>query len=210
MGPIIAMLTRMGVRNIGYELRTDIPAFASKTAHDIKAEDFLTAWIADHPTFKAIDAVRHFRADGRTNGACYTALRTMVEKGTLKKLSSGNYARADVKALESPKPHKAASKTVKHERTGREEIERFIRNRKSFTVAQLRELFRQQERKGKSVSPIIVKLLGAKTIKRIGAGEYAAVTRKKTPTKPKKSAAERTTASRLNGSGSPAGETTNA
>lgn len=205
VGPIIA--ARMGVRNIGYELKTDIPAFAGNRSHATKAEDLLAAWIAEYPTFKAIDAVRHFRADGRTDGAAYTALRILVEKGTLKKLSSGNYARADVKALESPKTPKAA-KPVEHERTGREEIERFIRNRKSFTIMQLRELFRSQKRNEASVSPIIDKLLGEKAIKRIGSGEYTAVKRRKMPTKPKKSAAAQTMAPHLNG-GAPAGEMIN-
>ncbi|WFU39076.1 hypothetical protein QA640_32480 [Bradyrhizobium sp. CB82] len=208
VGPIIAVLTRMGVRNIGYELKTDIPVFAGNRSHAIKAEDFLAAWIVDHPTFKAIDAVRHFREDHRTDGAAYSALRVLVDKGTLKKPSSGNYARADVRALESPKaPAKAAKqpKAVEHDRSGREEIERFIRNRKSFSVMQLRELFRGQRRNEASVSPILDKLLEGKAIKRIGAtgsGEYATVKRsaakQKKSTKPKKSAA----GPRLNG-GSP-------
>lgn len=205
VGPIIAALTRMGVRNIGYELKTDIPAFASNRSHAIKAEDFLAAWIPDHPTFKAIDAVRHFREDGRTDGAAYTALRMLVEKGALKKLSSGNYARSDVKALEKPKTAKAA-KPVEHERSGRDEIARFIRARKTFTVMQLRELFRKQQRNEASVSPTLDKLLAEKAIKRNGAagsGQYATVKRsaakQKKSTKPKKSAAAQGTAARLNG-----------
>jgi hypothetical protein len=200
VGPIIAALTRMGVQNIGYELKTDILTFAGNRSHATKAEDYLAAWISDHPTFKAIDAVNHFRADQRTPGACYSALRGLVDKGALKKLSSGNYARSDVHALESPKA-RAAAKPVEHERTGREEIERFIRNRKSFTLMQLRELFRNQNRNEGSVSPILDKLLGTKAIKRVGAagsGEYAPVKRSaaKKP-KPKKPAAR---LAHLNGS----------
>ncbi|MCA1458891.1 hypothetical protein I6F35_38175 [Bradyrhizobium sp. BRP22] len=87
----------MGIKNIGYELKTGVPTFAGNRSHALKAEDFLTAWIADHPTFQAIDAVTHFREHGRTDGACYTALRVLVVKGTLKKLPSGNYTRATSK-----------------------------------------------------------------------------------------------------------------
>ncbi|MCA1455904.1 hypothetical protein I6F35_22315 [Bradyrhizobium sp. BRP22] len=206
VGPIIAALTRMGVKNIGYELKTDVPTFAGNRSHAVKAEDFLVAWIADHPTFKAIDAVTHFREHDRTDGACYTALRVLVAKGTLKKLSSGNYTRADVKALASPKtPAKSTAKPVEHERTGREEIERFSRTRKTVTVMQLRELFREQGRNDGSVSPIIDKLLNEKALKRVGPGEYTAVKRKKT-IKRRKSAAS--PPPHLNG-GSHAGETIN-
>jgi hypothetical protein len=41
--------------------------------------------------------------DGRTNGACYTALRLLSAKGILKSLGVGAYARADVKAIAPPK-----------------------------------------------------------------------------------------------------------
>ena len=58
----------MGPTNIGFELITDVRTFAGNKLHDVKAEDFLSEWVAEHPTFRARKAVAHFRAHHRTDG----------------------------------------------------------------------------------------------------------------------------------------------
>ena len=45
---------------------TDIKTYKQRGAHEVKAKEFLSAWIAEHPTFNAIDAVKHFRARDHT------------------------------------------------------------------------------------------------------------------------------------------------
>ena len=103
-GPAMVLLAQIpGLKVIGSELVTDVRAFARKTTHTIKSEDFLGEWIKDHPTFKAIEPVQAFKADGRTAGAAYTALRILTANKVLKQLGEGNYARTDVKSLTAPK-----------------------------------------------------------------------------------------------------------
>ncbi|WFU42629.1 hypothetical protein QA640_09295 [Bradyrhizobium sp. CB82] len=178
MGRVIGALTRMGFKNIGFELITDVVTFnRNAPTRPITSEAFALAWLEANPTFALTDLVAHFKADNRTPSSAYYAVKKLADAGKVRKLDGGNYQRADVAAIEAPPP-KAAE--PKHERTHREEIERFIARRKTFTTAQLRELFREQGRNEVSVSPILDKMMNAKIIKRSGAagsGEYEVVKR---------------------------------
>src|SRR4051812_13278788 len=114
MGPIIAQLSRMGLTNVHFELITDVPMFNKKIQHEVKAEDFLRAWIENHPTFATKEAIGAFREAGRTDGSGHTALRMLVEKKVLKKLAGPNYSRSDVKAIAAGKhTTKAKAKPAK-------------------------------------------------------------------------------------------------
>jgi hypothetical protein len=214
MGPLLAQLTRMGLQNIGFELITDVRSFRQneRAKHELSAEAALGEYVNEHPTFQINDAVKHFEAKGRTAGAIYTAARVLIEKGALKKLSPGNYARADVKALAAPKSDKTATDAPKRfEITGADAIWRFVKNRKSFTTKQLRALFKEQGRNEASVSPILNDMLNEKRIKHTGepmSGEYL-VLKKATKAKPsaKKPPAKKA-APHLNGSSSAPAEVT--
>jgi hypothetical protein len=174
LGPLVADLTKLGMTIQNVELATVIPTYAKKAHHEVKAEDFLMAWTQEHPTFRAIEAVQHFRASGRTDGACYTALRMLAEARTLKKLGPGNYARNDVKAIAAPK-----NKTAKPEKTKRPEISHgdFIlrlarRQHGRFTIGKVKEVFLNDGRNAGSVSPTVDDLLTKKRIRRISDGMY--------------------------------------
>jgi hypothetical protein len=174
LGDLLAMLAKEGF-DARPELVTDIPAFAQRTNHDIKSEDFLAAWVKDHPTFRAKQAVKAFREDGRTNGAAYTALRVMSENGTLKKLGDGNYARADVKHLSAPKKAaKVVPKTKKqYDITNGEFILRYGRRHHGrFNIVGVKETFAKDERNVASVHPTLSDLVSAKRIKKVGDGQY--------------------------------------
>jgi len=176
LGPIIAQLTKMGLTNINFELMTDVLAFAEKVKHDVRSPDHLKAWTEDHPTFKAIDAVNHFRNTGRGNGsAAYPALAELVEAGVLKKLGSGNYARADVKHIAAPKKEAKPKGdtqnryTVPH--TGL--IMRLIKRKHGhITTEQIKDGFEKDGRPRASASPAIKDCLDKKLIKRVADGEY--------------------------------------
>jgi hypothetical protein len=187
MGPIIAQLTRMGMANVGFELITDVVTFnknGPRVVHELKAEDFLTPWVAEHPTFRAAEAVQHFEANNRNAGACYSALKKMVEDGALKKLGPGNYQRADVKALAAPRHSDV---------TGEEIILAFAKKHHGrFNTKQIKELFTQEGRAVNSVYSTCDALLKDKMIKRIGAGEYVLLAKgraKAVEKKPKQKAA---------------------
>lgn len=177
-GKFIAMLTKEGVQAMRHELITDVITFKKGAHHAISAEAFLTNWIADHPTFKVSEAVKFCKEDGRTAGACYTALRLMVEKKVLKKLGEGNYARADVKSLAPPKKKptekKAAAKKgakphKSFEKTGMEVIMSYAkRNHGRCNTAKLLDLFEAEGRARNSVYAPLEKLVKAKKLKRVG------------------------------------------
>lgn len=179
MGLIIAQLTKMGLTNLHFELVTDVLAYRQKANHDIKAADFLTEWIKDHPTFKAIEACKHFEANGRTKGSAYPALSDLVEAGILKKLDDpGHYARADVKAIAPPKKGKkakaAAPTQEKYAIPNHDYILRLAKRRKNglFTRALMRTHFEKDGRPPGSVAPALSTLMERKQIIRISGGNY--------------------------------------
>lgn len=178
LGAIIAQLTKMGLTNLHFELMTDVLNFRKKANHDIKASEFLRPWLADHPTFKAREAIKLFRDDGRTDGAGYSALRELTDEGVLKKLGEGNYARADVKAIAAPKKKAKPDKPAAPDRTryavpNPALIMRVAKRHKgTFTSKQMKKAFEKDGRPTGSVAPALTDLLGKKAIKRVGEGEY--------------------------------------
>jgi len=188
LGATIAALTKMGVARIATDLVTAEATFKQKNSYAIKTEDFLAEWIAEHPTFRASEAVKHCRADGRTDGAAYTALRMMVENKFLKKLSPGQYSRTDVKALAAPqkkgaKPHKTFAKR------GEDVILSYAkRNHGRFNTAKLVEIFIAEGRARNSVYASIDALMKDRLVKRVGdagSGQYVLLAKaaKKAPKK---------------------------
>jgi ribosomal protein S25 len=183
----MATLTKLGMTNLHYELITDVQNFRQKSSHDIKGQDFLTAWIADHPTFAAKEAVNAFRADGRHEAGAYTALRALTEEGVLKKLSPGNYSRTDVKAIAAPAKKAKATKSKakakgatkkKSAGTHLDFIERIGRRHKGgeFTSIRVKELFEKDGRPVSSVDPTLRAMAEKGTIKHTGKGEWKIAT----------------------------------
>jgi hypothetical protein len=178
LGPIIAQLTKMGLTNLHFDLIEDVATFKQKTNHEIKSAEFLSEWIKEHPTFKAIEACKHFEANGRTRGSAYPALAELTEAGVLKKLEPGHYARSDVKQIAPPKGKATPAKPAAPDRTryavsNPDLIIRLAKRRKGpITSKQLKEAFAKDGRPPSSVSPALADLVEKKKIKRIGDGEY--------------------------------------
>ena len=175
LGPAMVHLAAFeGLTVTGSELITDVATYKKReySDHAIKGEDFLRTWIADHPTFRAKKAIEAFRADGRTDGAGYTALRVLVEKGELKKLGEGNYSRTDVKPLAAPRGT--------FDKPGWQVIVSFAKkNHGRFTSTKITELFSAEGRARNSVSTSVDRLMKDGTIKRVGEGVYALADQKK-------------------------------
>jgi hypothetical protein len=165
MGVLIAQLTRMGVKSIGHELVTDVYAYKAKRVHETPTNEAIAEWLKEHPTFKARELVGHLETEGRNRNSIYGAIKAMVANGELKKLGAGNYSDASVKQIEAPKTRAPRGQ---FKITGREEVKKFIRSRKSFTVQQLMALFDKQGRVPHSVSPILTGLIAEKMIKHSG------------------------------------------
>ena len=174
LGPVLVQLAQIADLTVtGSEVVTDVRTYKQqrKTGHTVKAEDFLTEWLADHPTFRALDIIQHFRADGRTDGAGYTALRTLLEKKLLKKLGPGQYSRADVKHL--PAPKKKTKPKKQHDVPAHAfTLRAASRNHGRFNSHWLKRQFEADGRHPSGTGPVINRLLNDKAIKRVGDGEY--------------------------------------
>jgi hypothetical protein len=177
MGHVVAELIKRGLTNVGYELITDVVTFrknGARKAHDVTGNDFARAFLKENASFAAIQIVKHFQANDRTDGMAYKAIRELVKEGALKKLGPGNYQRAGVKALPAPKGKRPATHTGPRQEIGNKDvILKRIKGRRRFTLRELREHFANIKRNPHSVSPIISKLFHAKLVTQIEDGVYA-------------------------------------
>lgn len=192
MGPLLAALTKMGLENIGYELITDVRTFGKneRKVHETTGVEFAKAWVADHATFRAVELVAAFGEADRTPGSAYTALRELINDGTLRKTSPGNYQRADVKAIAPPAEGEAKARTrppsgPKNAVPNKDVILKAIRGRKKVSVKAMSDLLTANGRTGHSASPIISGLARSGILKQIEPGLYEVVAKKE-----KKSAAK--------------------
>jgi hypothetical protein len=206
VGEVYAALTKLGLNDIETNLVTHVPKFMMKP--EVASGDFIMKWTEDNPSFKAIDVVKAFEADGRGRSAAYPALAVLVEKRFLKKVGPGQYARADQKALPAPKKEKQ-EKTQKKAIDRREVNHReFIlrtasRNHGRFNTAWMKTQFEKDKRKPGAVSPSIDDLIKHKRLKRVASGEYVLMNKAQTERK-KQTIAEKKT----NGNGAPVVEST--
>jgi hypothetical protein len=193
LGALLEILAVAGYADIATNMVTTQLTFGQRTVHEVKSEDFLLEWMKDHPTFEARELIKHFRDNRRTDGAGYTAVRVLVEKGLLKKLGPGRYSRADIKAISppkhlkasSPKHHKAKLQRDFFEVTHREFILRIARqNHGRFNVANMKERFKKDGRKPSSISGALGILVIKKKIKSMGDGEYVLLAKGGTKPKP--------------------------
>jgi len=162
MGPLIAQLTRMGLTNVSFELVNEAQRYARNVKPDgVNGEDYARAWVKDHPTFRAIELVEHFRQNGRSDGVAYTSIRLLVEGKVIRKVGPGNYARTDVKQLAKPKK-------VSHGAT----VLRYAAKHPSFSSIEIKKHFDKIGRPRDSVSTTLFDLTKQKKIKQLGAGAY--------------------------------------
>jgi hypothetical protein len=184
LGEAVAALTKLGLSEVHFELMTDVPAFArNNSGHEVKATDFLEAFIADHPTFSQKDVTAAFKADGRLPSASYYAMTKLLEQGSIKKLDDyGNYSRTDVKHIEAPKKEKTKAKQEKpaprdhFDVNHRDFILRYARQHAGkFSMPKLRAHFEKNGRKPSSVGSALDMLVKRKQIKGLGEGNYMLV-----------------------------------
>jgi hypothetical protein len=177
MGHVLAELTKMGLANVGYELITDVVTFrknGGRKAHDVTGTEFARAFIKENASFAARTLVNHFKANDRTDGMAYKAIRDLVQEGALKKLGPGNYQRAGVKALPAPKGKRAGTHVgPRQEIANKDILLKLIKGRAKFTLKEVRNHFASIKRNPHSVSPIITKLARAKIVTMIEPGTYA-------------------------------------
>lgn len=190
LGPLLAQLARIGLQNIGYELITDIVRFGTngpRVVHETTGDEYAREWLVEHPTFRANELIQHFETNNRTAGSAYTAIRNLVNSRELVKVSPGNYARSDIRAIAPPKAaEKVKPEAVEETKPNRGQVPKydvpnldlimkFIRPRKRVTVAEAGAFLAKEGRNKKSASPIISKLATAKVLKQLEPGVYEVV-----------------------------------
>lgn len=183
LGDAVAALTKLGLTEINFDLIADVPAYKSRNNPEISSIEYLRTWIADHPTFRANNAVKHFLADGRTKGNAYPALSALVNEGVLKKLAPGQYSRADIKHLANPKKKdKEKPKPKEHDTSHPDFVLRAARrNHGRFNTAWMKRAFERDGRTPAATSPTLSSMLTKKLIKRVGEGEYVLAEAKPKP-----------------------------
>jgi len=173
VGPTVAALTKLGRGKVGFELIEDVRSFAKKASHEVNAAEFLAPWIAEHPTFRATEVVKHFEANGRSGGSAYSALTALAENKVLKKLGPGNYARADIKHLAGPSAPKKIANAQKYAVPNATFALRAARRSHGrCNITSLKRLFEKDGRNPASVSPTLNDLIEKKLLKRVNDGEY--------------------------------------
>jgi hypothetical protein len=173
LGDLMSDINKRGLPDVHFNLVTAVASFRDNApVNGIRSNEFLLAWIKEHPTFKAIEVRNAFLADGRTPGSCYPALSALVEKGILKKLGAGEYSRADVKAI--PPPKKAKVKKLPTPAVSAHDfaLRLLSRNHGKISSATLKKNFEADGRKPTGVGPVINRLLDEKKIRRISEGLY--------------------------------------
>jgi hypothetical protein len=182
LGPLLAQLARIGLQNIGYELITDVVRFNKNgplIVHETTGDECAREWLVEHPTFRAIDLVRHFTDSGRSAGSAYSTIKSLGAAGEIVKTSPGHYRRADVKAIAPPAaaegPRKRRGQVPKYDIPNLDLIMKFLRPRKRVTVQDVCAFLESQGRNKKSASPIVSKLAAAKVLKHIEPGVYEVV-----------------------------------
>jgi hypothetical protein len=189
LGPAMVDLARIkGLSVTGNELITDVPTYVKKT-YETSTEDFLKAWIADHPTFRANEAAKHFEANGRTGGLVYPALNSLVGKKLLRKLGPGQYSRADIKHLAPPKRTRIdKGPRATFDKRGEDVILSYAkRNHGRVNTAKMVEIFANEGRARNSVYASIDALIKDKALKRVGdkgSGQYVLLTKSAKPKTP--------------------------
>jgi hypothetical protein len=194
LGPVMAQLAKIpGVAVTGNELITDVRRFQKNSTipkDGIPSSEFLTGWVKDHPTFTTSDATAAFEIDGRVKTGAYGAIKTLIEKGILKKLADGHYARADVKQLAAPKKRRVAKGAPKtFDKRGEDVVLSYAkRNHGRFNAAKLVEIFTREGRAKNSVYASIDALMKQKIVKRVGEkgeGQYVLLNKPAPKPKPK-------------------------
>jgi hypothetical protein len=166
-----------------------VRSFAQNKRPEVSSRDFLAEWIKEHPTFRAIEAVKAFEADGRSKGACYPMLGHFIEQRLLKKTGPGEYARTDIKAALKKKQKK---KTNKHYDVPNSDflLRAARRNHGRFTSASIKKLFEADKRPVTGVGPTINRLRQDGLVKQLGDGAYELTARANKPAKPTNGGAE--------------------
>lgn len=171
MGPVIVALTKMGIRDIGHELITDIITFkgSRKKVAQGETEQRVLAFIETNPTFGvAKDLVPAL--PGANHNTLHTVCQRLAEKGILVRLGEGNYRRSDVKqiAASSPSSAQPSDRAIDLVRT-------FMTGKKKFTIDQLKKVFEENGKRPMSVHQSCYELVQLKELKRTGTGEYAVI-----------------------------------
>ena len=190
LGHVMAALITAGIppEMLQSRMVTDVLNYKGGKKFDTSALDFGRAWVADHPTFKRTEIVKHFVDSGRTKESASGVVHRLRELGEIRALGDGNYQRKDVKAITGPKKKvkvkllNKRGQPITRSRRGnsvhhydvpnREFLLKRITGRAKITVRELEEVFTSNGRNPKSVSALLSLFVKEKKVKHLEQGTY--------------------------------------
>jgi hypothetical protein len=192
MGPVVAILTKMGFQDISYELITDVKQFNKQKSYERTARETIFAALKDGEPHSNTELREAMAVDGRDSGPG-TPLAQMTKDGHVKKVGYGMYqiTRAGMTADYSGKPRgtrpvvadAAIAKLPKvraqkrFEISGRESLMKLMADGAGHSIKQLGAAFVAEGRLANSVSPNIDFMMKKGTAKRVGEGVYRLTTK---------------------------------
>jgi hypothetical protein len=199
LGPTMLTLTGAGFDDVHYDFVSDVDTYRKRVTHEVSAPDYLREWIKDHASFTTSEFIAACKAEGRTTGAGYTAIRVLIGEKLIKRVGTASYVRTDVKRLAPPNSRKGGTKKLYDPPNFEFLLRTARRNHGKFSSVSMCKAFEADGRPAKSVGALTTTLANQKLIKRTGPGQYVLLQKatKKKPAKKKDAHA----ASKANGNG---------
>lgn len=190
MGPLIALLTKMGLQNISYELITDVMTFKDRPRKPksdvatISPTDALVAYATKHPAFKIADAIKKLEDGGVDTRTIFQVAGALVRKKLLKKVMAGSYQFIGRASIAKSGPTK--TKRGRASRLGisnKEFLWTEFKDRNPFSAAEVAEHFKTHDRNVKSASSTLSQLFHGGFLERRDDGLYVPIGDKGPPYK---------------------------
>jgi hypothetical protein len=158
---------------------------AQSPAPDRKpSRELILEGIGKRKRFKSIELTELFRSHGRAGSEMTSALYRMLEAGLIKRLAPGDYEvipgvrlpkiglKQSKQAPEPPRKTRPPNPIARYDVSNKDLILRHIVGKDEFTMSELVELFRKNNRPEKSISPQMTVMAQAKLVKSLGDGRY--------------------------------------
>lgn len=180
LGPVVAILTKMGFANVRYGLVTNVRQFGSNKQYAETATTTALRVLQDGKEHASMEIREAFSAVGRDPSSAPSAIKQLMDKNHVRKTGHATY-QATAAGLELAAGNSAVAAHMDEQpraprktftETGREVAERILSDGKPHSLDDMRAVFTEQGRTPQSISPNLDLLLKAGTVKRVSQGVY--------------------------------------
>jgi len=183
LGPVVAVLTKMGFKDVAYELVTEVHRpFGANRQYAESARATIQRVMSDGKEHSSLELREVLRSTGRPAGNVSPTLGGLMNRKLVKRVGPGVYQltkKGMATAGETPTAATQPSKP-KPERHAADELKALFADGATHTLEEMRVLFREQGRAAGSVNAHITGLLKSGFIARINIGTYQLAAQAKT------------------------------